>query len=397
MGQTNWGIPYMGSKSKIAPEIINFLPKGKRLVDLFGGGFAITECAMYSKKWDSFLYNDINPLITDLIKRAINGDFNYDKFKPEFITREKFFELKDKDGYVKYIWSFSNQGDTYLFGKPIEKIKEQGHNYCLYDQPIDGLDIPIIKGTPYQKRMYLKKWSALKFEKEWKRATPRLKSDYKKYCAIIDGSSKAGKELALKFTTWLRSTGITAKEIKELTNSDMASHYLTTASQPAIPTDEMWQLLKKSPKLKNVPPDIELMCNSKEKIKQLIKLEQLQRLQQLERLQQLQQLQQLERLQQLEQLQQLEITTMSYEQYVYQDGDVVYCDIPYENTAEYDKENGFNHKAFYEWAISRPYKVYFSSYKISDNRFKKCFAINKRSLMAGSKTNLYNFEMIYSN
>ena len=33
----NFGIPYKGSKSKIAEEILVKLPIGKRLVDLFGG------------------------------------------------------------------------------------------------------------------------------------------------------------------------------------------------------------------------------------------------------------------------------------------------------------------------------------------------------------------------
>ena len=373
----------MGSKSKIAPEIIAFLPKGKRLVDLFGGGMAITECAMYSKKWDSYLYNELNPLVVDLVKKAIKGEFNYKTFKPKFITSEEFKNKKETDGYIKYIWSFSNQGNNYLFGKNIEKIKEQGHNYCIFGDPIEGLNIQAIDGTPYQRRMYLKKWCQAKFEKEWKRATPRMKSDYKKYQEIMNGTSKASKKLALQFTSWLKTTGITAKEIKELTNSEMASHYLSSSSQPAIPTDEMWKLIKKSPKLKNIPNEIELMCNSSER------LQQLQQLEQLERLQQLQQLEQ------LEQLQQLEITNKSYLDYEYKDGDIVYCDPPYENTAKY-QEDGFNHKEFYDWVASRPYQVYFSSYKISDDRFKIVWACKKRSLMNGARTTAYNYECIYT-
>ena len=46
----NYGFPYMGSKSKIAKQVINSLPAGKRLIDLFGGGGAITHCAVESKK-----------------------------------------------------------------------------------------------------------------------------------------------------------------------------------------------------------------------------------------------------------------------------------------------------------------------------------------------------------
>ena len=57
----NYGFPYMGSKSKIADWVIDQLPSGKRLVDLFGGGGAITHCAVESKKWQQVVYNELNP------------------------------------------------------------------------------------------------------------------------------------------------------------------------------------------------------------------------------------------------------------------------------------------------------------------------------------------------
>ena len=43
-------------------------------------------------------------------------------------------------------------------------------------------------------------------------------------------------------------------------------------------------------------------------------------------------------------------------------------DPPYEGTNNYDKTD-FNHAEFYDWVASRPYKVYFSCYDISDKRF----------------------------
>ena len=55
---TKYGIPYQGSKSAIAEDIIAALPSGNRLVDLFGGGFAISECALLSYKWKSGLKSD---------------------------------------------------------------------------------------------------------------------------------------------------------------------------------------------------------------------------------------------------------------------------------------------------------------------------------------------------
>jgi hypothetical protein len=36
--ESHYGVPYQGNKSRIADLIINILPSGKRLVDLFGGG-----------------------------------------------------------------------------------------------------------------------------------------------------------------------------------------------------------------------------------------------------------------------------------------------------------------------------------------------------------------------
>lgn len=77
---------------------------------------------------------------------------------------------------------------------------------------------------------------------------------------------------------------------------------------------------------------------------------------------------------------------------------VVYCDPPYEGTAEY-REGGFNHKEFYDWVASRTYPVYFNSYKISDTRFKIVKAINTRSLLAAAYSDkpTYNYENIYWN
>lgn len=77
---------------------------------------------------------------------------------------------------------------------------------------------------------------------------------------------------------------------------------------------------------------------------------------------------------------------------------VLYCDPPYEATAEY-KEGSFDSKAFYDWVASQPYPVYFSSYKISDARFKLVKAINTRSLLAAAYTDKpsYNYENLYWN
>jgi hypothetical protein len=47
-----------------------------------------------------------------------------------------------------------------------------------------------------------------------------------------------------KFTAWMRTTGLTARQIDQITGTNMGSHYLTAASQPAIPTPALWSMLR---------------------------------------------------------------------------------------------------------------------------------------------------------
>ena len=50
----SFGLPYQGSKNDIAWQIVGNLPSGKRLVDLFGGGGAITHAALYQANTRKF-------------------------------------------------------------------------------------------------------------------------------------------------------------------------------------------------------------------------------------------------------------------------------------------------------------------------------------------------------
>jgi hypothetical protein len=77
---------------------------------------------------------------------------------------------------------------------------------------------------------------------------------------------------------------------------------------------------------------------------------------------------------------------------------VLYCDPPYEGTAEY-REGGFDHKKFYDWVMAQTVPVYVSSYKVSDPRLKLVKAIKTRALLAAAYTKeaSYNYENIYWN
>lgn len=119
-----YGMPYQGSKNQIAEKILFYLPSGKRLVDLFGGGGAISHCASLSYKWESVLYNELNPLVYKAFKMAINGEFKDEK---RWISHEEFMRLRDTDPYVAICFSFGNDMSTYAYSKEKEPWKKALH------------------------------------------------------------------------------------------------------------------------------------------------------------------------------------------------------------------------------------------------------------------------------
>jgi site-specific DNA-adenine methylase len=130
-------------------------------------------------------------------------------------------------------------------------------------------------------------------------------------------------------------------------------------------------------------------------VKELEQLERLERLQELQQLERLERLQQLEQLEQLEQLQQLTCTSKDYREVEILPDSIVYCDIPYQGTADY---GAFNHKEFFDWAATREFPVYISEYNISDKRFKLVYDIDKRSLLSSNKNKCVNkSEKLYWN
>ena len=71
----------------------------------------------------------------------------------------------------------------------------------------------------------------------------------------IDKGQGLSRSRAYEFTEWMRSTGITATQINEATETNMGNHYLTAASQPAIATADLFDKLR--PLLPEVPERIE--------------------------------------------------------------------------------------------------------------------------------------------
>lgn len=124
----NYGLPYKGSKNKLATRIVDLLPRKKHFYDLFCGGCAVTHAAMLSHKWDDFTINDLNWQCPTLFVDALNGKYKDDT---RWISREDFFRLKDTDPYVAFVWSFGNNLRDYIYSREIEPLKKAIH-FALY-------------------------------------------------------------------------------------------------------------------------------------------------------------------------------------------------------------------------------------------------------------------------
>ena len=118
-----YGVPYRGSKNKIAQWVVSNLPAGDTLIDLFAGGCAVTHAALLSGKWNHIVANDIGDG-PQLFMDAVHGKYANEK---RWISREDFHRLKDSDPYVSLCWSFGNNRTDYLYSKEIEPWKKALH------------------------------------------------------------------------------------------------------------------------------------------------------------------------------------------------------------------------------------------------------------------------------
>ena len=130
-------IPYMGSKRKLAPAIVQYIlmhnPKITDLYDLFGGGAAVS-CETLKYKRINVHYNEIDTAICELLRKIMIEGVTEEFF--QWIDRETFHEHKNGSdwfaGLVKTCWSFGNNPEKgYLYGADIEAQKKEWHEICM--------------------------------------------------------------------------------------------------------------------------------------------------------------------------------------------------------------------------------------------------------------------------
>lgn len=136
------GIPYMGSKRKLASEILHRITQRHNKIsdfyDLFGGGGSISFTAIRDYRFNVH-YNELNRHIYCLVEYLKSNKDLEPKFY-EWVTREEFFKQVNKSnneadwysGFVSTCWSFGNNGEKgYLYGADIENIKRLAHEFIV--------------------------------------------------------------------------------------------------------------------------------------------------------------------------------------------------------------------------------------------------------------------------
>ena len=155
-----YGVPYRGSKNKIAQWVISNLPACDTLIDLFAGGCAVTHAALLSGKWNHIVANDVGDA-PQLFMDAVHGKYANEK---RWISREDFHRLKDSDPYVSLCWSFGNNRRDYLYSKEIEPWKKALHYARVFGDTSllrefgidsDGSSKDIKSNNKEYKRLYL--------------------------------------------------------------------------------------------------------------------------------------------------------------------------------------------------------------------------------------------------
>lgn len=135
----NLGLPYMGSKRKIAKSITSWIlmhnPNCKYVYDLFGGGGAVSFSFMQYAQVDKVFYNELNTGVVELLRDVINNGVSRKYY--QWVDRDTFNTHKnDNDwfgGLCKVVWSFGNNQSSYLFGKDIENYKRIFHNAVVFN------------------------------------------------------------------------------------------------------------------------------------------------------------------------------------------------------------------------------------------------------------------------
>ena len=323
----NYGLPYKGSKNRIAKKILDVLPAAPVLYDVFCGGCAVTHAALLSGKYSRVVANDINGMIPHAFEKAIRGGF---RNEDRWISRDDFQKLYKTDPYVAICFSFGNNLHEYCYARDLEPYKRALH-YAIF-------------------------W---KDTGPWRELCPETADALKKAVESEQDRHKrrigAGRAIVTALKTGLMNGTI----------------------DPAVMNKSIYRKIRKekTPGLMIRPAENLEAQENDERLQRLESLERFERLKNLETLQTDESLCRLQSLERLERITDVDVdvpvltvTTGDYKALTFEQGGIIYCDPPYKSTEErYGRE--FDFEDFYAWCLHQSNPVYISEYTMPEDLF----------------------------
>ena len=341
-----YGLPYKGSKNKLAERIVRLLPKRTHLIDLFCGGCAVSHAALLMGKYEHIHINDINWMCPTLFIDALNGKYNDEN---RWISREDFFRLKDTDPYVAVVWSFGNNLHTYLYSKEIEPLKKAIH-YAMFFSDYSlgkelGHDLSFIDPIQDLQKRYL----AVKHY--FNRLGHFQQQSFERGAESADAVSGSKTEVQLQ--SW-NMGGARLRAIGKAVKSSLSKKKLH--KRPS----EM-----ESHERRNVVASLAIPRAAAQPAQMFGG-----------------------------QILPITSSVLDYEEVAIPEDSVIYCDIPYEDTNVYNKAEGFDYERFYQWCERQTQPVFISSYQMPEDRFDCIEEFTHRSTLSATANNLVT-ERIY--
>lgn len=334
-----YGLPYKGSKNKLAERIVSLLPKRTHLIDLFCGGCAVSHAALLRNKYEHIHINDINWICPTLFIDALNGKYQNET---RWISREDFFRLKDTDPYVAVVWSFGNNLRDYLYSKEIEPLKKAIH-YAIFFRDYTlgkelGYDLSFIEPISDIQRRYA--------------AVKRYFSQFGHFQQqSFEGGQNCRDCRAQKLTT-------------ESIRLENAERWNTRA---------IFQKKKiQTPKRTSIRRKPQLHCTDCNTESDNYPCREIRG----------------------GRFSNITSSVLDYAKVEISNDSVIYCEIPYEDTNVYNKAEGFDYERFYDWCEHQTQPVFISSYQMPDDRFDCIEEFSHRSTLSATANNLVT-ERIY--
>jgi site-specific DNA-adenine methylase len=333
----NYGLPYKGSKNKLAERIVRLLPQRKNLYDLFCGGCAVSHAALLMGKYEHIHINDFNWMCPTLFMDALAGKYDNET---RWISREDFQRLKTTDPYAAVVWSFGSNMRDYMYSREIEPLKRAIHYAIFFSDYKPGLelghDLSFVDGISDVQQRYslIRRY----FSKDMHSPAQSFEGGKTQRMQNVEALQRLNTQLQ-------NGGGRNSTHGADCPDADNSKK-----SQYSWKAGTDWTGSTR--------------------------------------------LQHRERLCAVEQIrgggQDLPITSsvMDYAEVKIPEDSVIYCDIPYIGTNVYNGAEQFDYERFYDWACRQTEPVFISSYEMPEDRFERVMEFQRHSTLCATANNL---------